>query len=445
MRRLRALARKLLALFDRREDELTAEIESHLEMQAADNMKTGVSPQEARQQAIQKFGHVEFVKEAYREQRGLAIVETLAADVRYALRGFRRKPLFALTAILTLALAIGGNSAIFSMIRTVLLRPLPWPDPDRLVIVWETNLKQGTSRANPSSANFFDWRERTHSFEALAHWRFVYFNLSGNARFAPERVQGARVAATFLPLFGARPVLGRGFHDDEDQPGRDRVAILCHGFWQRRFGGSRDLLGRQIQIDGESVTVVGVLPPEFQMRVMNRDLDVYLPFAYDRRQLSREDHSLNVYGRLRGGVSLARAEAEMNSVAERLEQEFPATNRDWRVHLVTLPEAAVANSRPILLTLLVSVGIVLLIACVNIANLMLSRTNARFREFAVRLAIGGSRGRVIRQLLTESLMLGVLGGAAGLLLAYWALPLLRLRVGYLGCREQANFGSTLWS
>jgi putative ABC transport system permease protein len=366
-------------------------------------------------------------------------LETVTQDVRYALRVFRRKPLFALAAILTLALAIGANTAIFSMVRAVLLRPLPWPNPDRLVIVWETNEKQGTTRAHPSSANFFDWRERTNSFDALAHWRFVYFNLSGDARFAAERVQGARVAATFLPLLGAQPVLGRGFFDDEEQPGRDRVAILSHGFWQRRFGGSQDLLGQQIQIDGEPVTVVGILPPGFRMQVMNGDLDVYMPFAYDRRQLSREDHSLNVYGRLQPTVSLAEAEAEMNSVAEGLEREFPATNRDWRVHLVALQEAAVVNSRPILLMLLVSVGIVLLIACVNIANLMQSRTNPRFCEFAVRVAIGASRGRVIRQLLTESLILGLLGGAAGLLFAGWALPVLKLRISYLGLPRTHEF------
>jgi putative ABC transport system permease protein len=360
------------------------------------------------------------------------LLETALQDIRYAFRGFRRRPLSALTTILMLALAIGGNSAIFSMIRAVLLRPLPWPDPDRLVILWETNQKQGATRVNPSSANFFDWRERSHSFETLAHWRFVYFNLSGNARFAPERVQGARVAVTFLPLLGAQPVLGRAFSAEEEQPGREQVAILSHGFWQRRFGSSANLLGQQVQIDGDSVKVVGILPPEFHLRVMNRDLDVYMPFAYDRGHLSREDHSLNVYGRLRKGVSLAAAEAEMNSLAERLEQEFPVTNRDWRVHLVSLPEAAVVNSRAILLTLQASVGIVLLIACVNIANLMLSRTNSRAREFAVRVAVGGSRGRVMRQLLTESLILGLLGGAVGLLFAFWVLPVLKLRITYLG-------------
>ena len=369
----------------------------------------------------------------------IRLLEEVSQDVRYALRGFRRRPLFAVTAILTLALAIGGNSAVFSMIRAVLLRPLPWPDPDRLVIVWETNQKEGTARANPSSANFFDWRERSHSFEALAHWRFVYFNLSGDARFAPERVQGARVAATFFPLLGGQPLLGRSFLAEEEQPGRDRVAILSYRFWQRRFGASRELLDHEIQIDGEPVKVVGILPPEFRLWVMNRDLDVYLPFAYDRRQLSREDHSLNVYGRLRPSVSLAEAEADMNSVAERLEQEFPATNRDWRVHLVALPQAAVANSRAILLTLLVSVGMVLLIACVNVANLMLSRTNARSREFAVRVAVGSSRGRVIRQLLTESVILGLLGGSAGLLFAWWSLPVLKLRISHLGLPRTHEF------
>jgi putative ABC transport system permease protein len=366
-------------------------------------------------------------------------LETVSQDVRYALRGFRRTPAFALTAMLTLALPIGGSSAIFSMIRAVLLRSLPWPDPDRLVIVWETNQKQGTTRANPSSANFFDWRELSHSFDALAHWRVVYFNISGNDRIAPERVQGARVAATFLPLLGGQPVLGRGFSAEEEQPGRDRVAILSHGFWQRRFGSSRDLLGHEILIDGVPVTVVGILSPEFRMgQVMNRDLDLYLPFANDHRQLSREDHAMNIYGRLRKTVSPTDAEAEMNSIAERLELEFPATNRGWRVRLVTLPEAAVANSRPLLLTLLASVGIVLLIACVNIANLMLARTNSRSREFAVRLAVGGSRGRVIRQLLTESLFLSLLGGTAGLLLACWAISFL-MRISYLGLPRIREF------
>ena len=264
--------------------------------------------------------------------------------------------------------------------------------------------------------------------------------MSGNDRVAPERVQGARVAATFFSLLGAQPAVGRGFFADEEQPGRDRVAILSHGFWQRRFGASRDLLGRQILIDGEPVTVVGVLPPEFRMwQVMNRDLDLYLPFANDRRQLSREDHSMNVYGRLRRTVSLADAEAEMNSIAERLEQKFPVTNRGWRVQLVTLPEAAVVNGRPILLTLLASVGIVLLIACVNIANLLLARTNSRSREFAVRAAVGGSRGRVIRQLLTESLLLSLLGGAAGLLFASWTIPILDLRITHLGLPRIREF------
>jgi putative ABC transport system permease protein len=366
-------------------------------------------------------------------------LETVSQDVRYALRGFRHTPAFALTAILTLALAIGGNSAIFSMIRAVLLRPLPWPDPNRLVIVWETNEKQGTARANPSSANFFDWREESHSFDVLAHWRVVFFNLSANDGVAPERVQGARVAATFLSMLGAKPVLGRGFFAEEEQPGRDRVAIFSYGFWQRRFGASRDLLGRQILIDGEPVTVVGILPREFRMgQVMNRDLDLYLPFANDHRQLSREDHAMNVYGRLRRTVSLAEAEAEMNSIAERLEQEYPATNRGWRVRLVPLPEAAVANSRPILLALMAAVGIVLLIACVNIANLMLSRTNSRSREFALRVAVGASRGRVIRQLFTESLLLGLFGGAAGLLLARWAIPIL-VRISYLGLPRIREF------
>jgi putative ABC transport system permease protein len=368
------------------------------------------------------------------------LLESVWQDARYALRGFRRRPVFALTAILTLALAIGGNGTIFGMIRAILLRPLPWPDPDRLVIIWETNQKQGAARAFPSTANFFDWRERSHSFEALAHWRAVQFNLSASDHLAPERVQGGRVAATFFPLLGTQPALGRGFFPEEEQPGRDRVAILSHGFWERRFGGRQDLLGSRILVDGELVTVVGILPRKFRMwPVMNRDLEVYLPFVHDQRQANREDHSLNVYGRLRAQVTLAEAEAELNSIAKQLEQEFPATNRDWRVELLTLPEAAVVNVRPMLLTLLAAVGVVLLIACANIANLMLARIHSRSREFAVRQAVGGSRSRIIRQLLIESLLLGLLGGGAGLLFASWLLPVLDSHVTYLGLTRIHEF------
>jgi putative ABC transport system permease protein len=373
------------------------------------------------------------------------LLDTFFQDARFALRGFRARPLFTLVAILTLALAIGGNTAIFSMIRAVLLRPLPWLDPDRLVIVWETNPKQGVTRSFPSSANFFDWREQSRSFDALAPWRAVSFNLAGDPHRTPERVPGARVGPDFLAMLGGRPELGRSFLPEEDQPGRDRVVILSHNLWQRRFGGNRTLLGTPVLIDGEPVTVVGVLPPQFRlMQVLNHDLDIFLPLTHDPRLASRDDHSFNVYGRLRPSVSVARAESELNAIAERLGRAYPATNRDWRARVIPLPEAAVANGRPLLFALAAAVAIVLVIACVNLAGLLTSRANARAQEFAIRLAVGGSRARVTRQLLTESALLGLIGGAAGLLLAFWALPVLNLRIPSLGMPRIHQFRLDAW-
>ena len=420
--------------------ESTEELQFHLEMLAQQNRNAGMGPAEAQAAARRQFGNLARIQEEVRRVHVSQFLETILQDVRYTLHGFRRTPVFTLTAILTLALAIGGNSAIFSMVRAVLLRPLPWPEPDRLVIVWETNQSHGVTRAFPSSANFYDWKEQNQVFEALANWRVVYFNLSADERAAAERVQGARVAATFLPMLGAQPAMGRGFLAAEEQPGRDRVVILSCGFWQRRFGASRDLLGRQILIDGEPVTVVGILPPEFRMfQVMNRDVDLYMPLSIDRRQLSRQDHSFNVYGRLRPVVSLARAQAEMDAIAQRLEEQFPATNQGWRVKLVPQSEASVANSRPVLLILLAAVGMLLLIACANIANLLLARGISRRKEVTIRLAVGAGRGRIVRQLLTENLLLSLLGGAAGLLLASWIIPLLDMSIPRLGLPRMYDF------
>jgi putative ABC transport system permease protein len=358
----------------------------------------------------------------------------LLQDFRYSARTLSKHPAFVITITLILALGIGANSTIFSVVNAVLIRPLPYEASDRIVMIWETNQTQGIPRSIVSPANFLDWKEQNNVFDHLAALRFWYYTVTGLGD--PERYQGARVSADFFPLLNVTPELGRNFGPEEEQVGRDHVVILTHAFWQRHFGGDRNIIGRFLTIDGEPFTIIGVLPASFRFsRVLNAELEFWMPISFTPQQLTREDRSITVYGRLKQGVSLAQAQAEMDGIARRLEEQYPKTNSGWTAQVNNLQEQSTRPFRSTLVILMVVVGFVLLIACANVVNLLLTRATTRQKDFAVRFALGSSRSRLMRQLLMENLLLALLGGAAGLLLAYWGMHflnvILRERVPYL--------------
>ncbi len=373
-------------------------------------------------------------------------MRTLFQDVRFALRILGKNPGFTLTVLAVLALGIGAISAMFSVAGAVLLHPLPYPDPDRLVILLDTNLQQGVTGTSPSTANALDWQEQTRTLTQFTYWRFVYFNLSDD-RAEPERLRGFRVTSDFFPLLRVTPMLGRSFLPEEYEPGRDRAVLLTYGLWERRFGADPRIVGETVRIDGQPTTVVGVLPREYQMfRVLNHDIELYMPLVLDRGRTSRDDHAINIWARLAPGRRLEEARAEMTTIARRLEREYPKTNKGWSVRVMTQPEAFVKRFRTTLLLLLGAVGFVLLIACANIANLLLARAASRRKELAIRSAVGGGRARLIRQLITESLVLAALGGALGILVSRWTTQLLNnliTHIQLLRMRPFAVDGSAL--
>src|SRR6266436_3494479 len=357
-------------------------------------------------------------------------VSALLYDLRYALRLLARAPGFTAAVVAVLALGIGANSAMFSVLNGAILHAIPYFEPDRIVSVMESNPKLGLPLIQPSTANFFDWKDHNDSLELVAPWRFVYSNVSGSGE--PERVQGFRVSANFFPLLGTMPALGRSFLPEEEQAGRDRVVVLSQGFWKRRYAADPAVIGRAISIDGQSATVIGVLPAVFQMfRVLNREIDLYMPMVLDRNRTSREDHALNVWARLKPGVPFEKAHAEMATIGRRLTRDYPKTNSGWDIEIRTLPQMFVLRNRPAVVLFAAATAFVLLIVCVNVANLLLTRASGRRREMAIRTALGAGRIRVFRQLLTESLVLALAGGAAGLLVGTWAIHLLNGSVTHL--------------
>ncbi len=361
-------------------------------------------------------------------------METLWNDLRYGWRVMRRSPGFAAVALLTLAIGIGANAAIFSIVNGVLLRPLPFPDSSRIVTVWETDANRNIVRGTASPAELLDWRDMNHSFAELSGWRSLLFTITGSGE--AEQVHGSQVSGNFFRMLGVGPVIGRDFSSEDEKPGNEQVAILTYALWQRHYGGDSSVLGKSILLDEKPYTIIGILPRSFSLYGVAPELDIWVPFAFNRAQLNRENHELVIFGRLRPGVSLPQAQAEMETILSQLKKQYPGIDQENGVRVAGFHEELIKSLRPSIVILLAAVGFVLLIACANVANLMLARAATREREIAVRATLGAGRRRILRQLLTESALMSLIGGVLGIAVAYGGIHLLRGGLPPMGGRGQ---------
>ncbi len=400
------------------EADLDDELRFHMEQQVEKNVRSGMTREEALRQARLAFGSNDSVKEECREAHGVYLVESLLQDLRYGLRTLRKSPGFTIVAVLTLALGIGANTAIFSVVQSVLLAPLPYPQSDRLVMVWESNRFPKVSISYP---NFLDWRRSARSFEMMAAARWQGYDLTGSE--TPEHLDGRQISSEFFSTLGVKLAAGREFSSEEEQAGGAPAVVISDQLWRRRFDGDPQAIGKSLTLNGVDHTIVGIVPPGFYFY---SNADVYTPLGQGDPLIISDrgshDGMLSV-ARLKPGVSLSQAQAEMSTIQNALDQLYPVADRDLGTAVVPLKEEVVGDVSGILWLLLGAVGLVLLIASANVANLLLARSSARRREFAVRLALGATRSRIVRQLITDSLLVSLAGGVLGLALAKWGVSL----------------------
>ena len=424
---LYTLPLRLRSIFRRNkvDQDLTDELRFHLDQRIAAEIAAGKSPDDARRAALRAMDNITLQAEQCRDTRGVSWSHHLALDLRYGARVLRKNPAFTAVAVLTLTLGIGANTAIFSVVNAVLLRPLPYPQPAQLVRIYETNTSIPASHDSVSAPNFIDWRARSRSFSNLAALRWQPFTLTGAA--TPEFVYGNRVTPGTLNILGIAPAIGRDFSPDDAVPGRARVALLSHELWTRRFAADPAILGREITLDFEPYTIIGILPPGFRAPSQfgsTEPVELLTPLVFSSDELQkRGDHNSQVFARLRPGVTPAQAQSEMDEIAAQLAREF-SNNEGRGARVVPLLEEITGGYRRSLLVIFAAAGLILLISCANLANALLARGAGQQREIAVRLALGAGRPAIVRQILAQNLILALLGCASGILAALWAVKAL---------------------
>ncbi|HUJ21597.1 MAG TPA: ABC transporter permease [Bryobacteraceae bacterium] len=412
---------KALVLHHRAERDLAEELRAHIDIQIERNLSRGMSRAEAERAAMVAFGAVARIAEECRDERGIRWLEDFGRDLLYACRQWLKQKSFFAVAALTLSLGIGANTAIFSVVNGVLLRPLPYRDPERLANVWCMEPSRGVPQMGFALPDLSAVAGRNRSFEAVAGYFYGDLNITGGA---PERVTGVSVSANLFALLGVNPALGRTFSPSEESFGSHHVVVLSDALWRRRFGARPDAIGGTIRLNGELYNIIGVMPADFRFPAGFAQLWAPMSFAPKDDMATRNNHFIHAIARLKPGVSIAQSRADLQSIARQLQKEF-SENTGVDMDSSDYMSTVVGNVRSTLLILLVAVGVVLLIACVNVANLLLSRASARHRELSVRTALGASRGRLVRQLLTEAAVLGVAGACLGVALSTWLLRLIR--------------------